>query len=188
MNCYKKVGQKLSTFEEQMGKYTTEIKLAVVKKYLDGGIGYHRLSAREGIPAIVIRRWVDAYRLHGDEAFRRRGEHYSLELKLSVLRHMWDNAFSINHTAAVFNIPNPDSIRTWARRYGEGGSKALGRIVRAVPHMPARVPPPDDRPADELTREELLKRVRHLQMEVAVLKKLEALAQAKKAAAPKKRK
>jgi transposase len=40
----------------------------------------------------------------------------------------------------------------------------------------------------ELTREELLKRVEYLQMEVAVLKKLEALAQAKKAAARKKRK
>lgn len=172
-----------------MVKYTKEIKLRVVKQYLDGQIGYHRLSAQQGIPAPVIRRWVGAYRLHGDEAFHRRLEHYSPELKLSVLQHMWDNALSINQTAAVFNIPNPDSIRTWAKRYDEGGSEALGRIKPAVPDMPARVTPPDDKPVEELTREELLKRVQYLQMEVAVLKKLEALAQAKKkAAALKKRK
>lgn len=171
-----------------MVKYTKEIKLKVVKQYLDGQLGYHRLAAQQGIPAPVIRRWVGAYRLHGDGAFLRRGAHYSPELKLSVLQHMWDNALSINQTAAVFNIPNPDSIRTWAKRYDEGGSEALGRIKIAVPDMPARITPPDDRPVEELTREELLKRVQYLQMEVAVLKKLEALAQAKKAAAQKKRK
>ena len=171
-----------------MVKYSEEIKLRVIKQYLDGQLGYHRLAAQQGIPAPVIRRWVDAYRLHGDEAFQRRREHYSPGLKLSVLQHMWDNALSINQTAAVFNIPNPHSIRIWAKRYDEGGSEALGRIKPAVPDMPARITPPDDRPVEELTREELLKRVQYLQMEVAVLKKLEALAQAKKAAARKKRK
>ena len=171
-----------------MVKYTEEIKRRVIKQYLDRQIGYHRLSAQLGIPAVVIRRWVDAYRLHGDEFFRRRREHYDPKLKLSVLQHMWDNALSINQTAAVFNIPNPQSIRIWAKRYDEGGSEALVRIRAAVPDMPARVTPPDDRPAQDLTREELLKRVEYLQMEVAVLKKLEALAQAKKAAALKKRK
>lgn len=171
-----------------MVKYTREIKLKVIRQYLEGLAGYRRLSAQHGMPAVVIRRWVDAYRLHGDEALRRRRKHYSLEDKLSVLQHMWDNALTINQTAAVFNIPNPDSIRTWAKRYDEGGSEALGRIKPTAPDMSARVTPPDDKPAHELTREELLKRVEYLQMEVAVLKKLEALAQAKKIAAQKKRK
>lgn len=171
-----------------MVKYTDQIKLKVIKLYLDGQIGFHRLAAQQGIPAPVIRRWVDAYRLHGDESLCRRREHYSVEFKRSVVQHMWENALSINQTAASFNIPNPDSIRTWAKRYDEGGSEALGRIKPVVPAMPERATPSDDKPLHELTREELLKRVEHLQMEVAVLKKLEALAQAKKAAAPKKRK
>jgi transposase len=171
-----------------MVKYTKQIKLKVIKQYLDGPLGYHRLSAQQGIPAPVIRRWVDAYRLHGDESFHRRREHYSAELKLSVLEHMWDNALSINQTAAVFNIPNPASIRIWAKRYDEGGGEALARIGTAVLDMPARIPQPDNKPLQELTREELLKRVEWLEMEVVVLKKLEALTQAKKAAARKKRK
>ena len=171
-----------------MVKYTKEAKLKVIKQYLDGQLGYHRLSTKLGIPAFTIRRWVDAYRLHGDESFERRRAHYSAGFKLSVLQHIWDNGTTINQTAAVFNIPHPDSIRTWAKRYKEGGSEALGRIKAAVPDMPTRLPPPDDKPVHELTREELLKRVEYLQMENAVLKKLDALTQAKKAAAQKKRK
>ena len=171
-----------------MLKYTKKTKLKVIKQYLDGQLGYHRLSAKLGIPAFTIRRWVDAYRLHGEESFERRRGHYPAEFKLSVLQHMWDNGTTINQTAAFFNIPHPDSIRIWAKRYGEGGSERLGRIETAVPDMPTRLPPPDDKPVHELTREELLKRVEYLQMEVTVLKKLEALTQAKKAAAQKKRK
>lgn len=171
-----------------MVKYTKKTKLKVIKQYLDGQLGYHRLSAKLGIPAFTIRRWVDAYRLHGNESFARRRDQYPAEFKLSVLQYMWDNKITINQTAAVFNIPHPDSIRTWAKRYDEGGSEALGRIKTAASDMPTRLPPPDDKPVHELTREELLKRVEYLQMEVAVLKKLEALTQAKKAAAQKKRK
>jgi transposase len=171
-----------------MVKYTKRAKLKVIKQYLDGQLGYHRLSAQVGIPAFTIRRWVDAYRLHGDKSFVRRRDHYPAEFKLSVLQYMWDNSTTINQTAAVFNIPHPDSIRTWAKRFDEGGSEALGRMETAVLKMPKRLTPPDDRPVQELTREELLGRVEYLQMEVAVLKKLEALTQKKKPVAPKKRK
>ena len=172
-----------------MVKYTKRTKLKVIKQYLDGQLGYHRLSSKLGIPAFTIRRWVNAYRLHGNESLVRRRGHYPAKFKLSVLQHMWDNAATINQTAAVFNIPHPDSIRIWAKRYGEGGSEALGRIKTAVPDMPKRMLPHDDKPVQELTREELLQRVEWLQMEVVVLKKLEALTQAKKkAAALKKRK
>ena len=171
-----------------MVKYTKQTKLKVIKQYLDGQLGYHRLSAKVGIPAFTIRRWVNAYQLHGDQSFVRRRDQYPAEFKLSVLQHMWDNSTTFNQTAAVFNIPNPESIRIWARRHDKGGSEALGRIKAAAPPMPVRITPPDDKPTHELTRVELLKRVEYLQMEVAVLKKLEALAQAKKAAALKKRK
>jgi transposase len=171
-----------------MVRYTKQTKLKVIKQYLVGQLGYHRLSAKLGIPAFTIRRWVDAYRLHGDQSLARVREQYGTAFKLSVLQHMWENATTINQTAAVFNIPHPDSIRHWAKRYGEGGSEALGRIKAVAPDMPTRLPPPEDKPVNELTREELLKRVEYLQMEVAVLKKLEALTQAKKAAALKMRK
>jgi transposase len=171
-----------------MVKYTKQFKLKVIKHYLNGKLGFKRVAAHYKITAPMIRRWVAAYRLHGDQSLCRRREHYSAEFKLSVVQHMWDNALSTNQTAAVFNIPNPTSIRIWVKRYSEGGSDALARISKTVPDMPAPAPKPDNKPEQELTREELLKRVEYLQMEVAVLKKLQALTQARKAAAPKKRK
>jgi transposase len=172
-----------------MVKYTKQFKLKVIKYYLQGKGGYHRAAAHFDITAPMIRRWVAAYRLHGDESFRQRQGCYTHEFKLSVLQHMWDNALSANQTAAIFNIPNPTSIRIWSRRYDEGGSEALAsRRKAALLDMPARASKSDDKPNQELTREELLKRVEYLEMEVVVLKKLEALTQAKKAAARKKRK
>lgn len=172
-----------------MVKYTKRFKLKVIKHYLKGNIGFNRLAAHHGITAPMIRRWVAAYRLHGDESFRRQQGHYEAEFKLSVLQHMWENGLSANQTAAVFNIPNPTSIRIWVKRYEEGGSEALARKRTAAPlDMSAPTSKPDSKPEKELTREELLKRVKYLEMEVVVLKKLEALIQADKAAALKKRK
>ena len=54
--------------------------------------------------------------------------------------------------------------------------------------MKAPVRKPDPKPDAELTRDELLKRLEYLRMENEVLKKLEALTQAKKTGATSKRK
>ena len=175
-----------------MVKYTAELKRKVVKHYLEGLMGYRLIAAHYKIAAPIIKRWVAAYRLHGEESLCRRYTSYSAEFKLSVLEHMWDNALSNNQVAAVFNIPNPSSIRSWERRYQDGGSKALAHLKKSTSDMP--VPPlqpernPEARPLQELTHEQLLARAEHLQMEVAVLKKLQALTQAKRAATLKKRK
>jgi len=171
-----------------MVKYTKQFKLEVIKYYLEGKLGFKRVAAHYKIAAPVIRRWVAAYRLHGDESLRGRRAHYTTEFKLLVLQHMWDNALSNNQTAAVFNIRNPTSIRMWAERYSEGASEASAHARTARPDMPAPTSKSDNKPEQELTREELLKRIEHLEMEVVVLKKLQALTQARKAAAPKKRK
>jgi len=171
-----------------MVKRTKQFKLKVINRYLTGNLGFHRLAACHGISAALLRRWVAAYRLHGDDSLSRSRERYSVQTKLSVLQHMWDNGQSFNQAAAFFNIPSPNSVRIWAKRYSEGGCEALKRVKRSKPAMPAPTSKPDAKPAQELTREELLKRVEHLEMEVVVLKKLDALTQARKAAAPKKRK
>jgi transposase len=177
-----------------MVKYTEHFRREVIKHYLDGKLGYKRVAAHYQISAPMIRRWVAAYRLHGEESVGRKRARYSTEFKLSVLRHLWDNALSYNQAAAVFNIPNPTTIGIWEKRYRDGGSEALARITPPIPEMPESSPQPDNKPeADskpeqELSREQLLDRIEYLQMEVAVLKKLQALTQAKKAAALKKRK
>lgn len=172
-----------------MIKYTEKFKTKLVKQYIGGKHGGFKLiSARYGINAPALRRWVAAYREHGANGLRKKFERYSASFKLSVLQHMWENGLSQNQVAAIFNIRKSCSIALWQRRYQEGGVEGLGRPPRAKPDsMKAPTKKPDVKPDNELSREDLLKRLDYLRMENEVLKKLQALTQARKAATPKRK-
>lgn len=173
-----------------MIKYTEKFKTRVVKQYLGGKHGgFKRISAQHGIGAPMLRRWVAAYREHGADGLKQKFERYSSSFKLSVLQHMWENALSQNQVAAIFNIRKPYSVGLWEKRYREGGAEDLRRPPRTKPHpMKAPTQKPDDKRDDELSREDLLKRLEYLRMENEVLKKLQALTQARKTTATPKRK
>lgn len=173
-----------------MIKYTEKFKTKVVKQYIGGKHGGFKLvAARHGIGAPTLRRWVAAYREHGANGLKRKFERYSPSFKLSVLQHMWENGLSQNQVAAIFNIRKPYSVGLWQRRYQEDGAEGLSRTPRTKPDsMKAPTRKPDDKRDEELSREDLLKRLDYLRMENEVLKKLQALTQARKATATPKRK
>lgn len=168
-----------------MSKYSEQFKLTVVEHYLGGLAGYRNVGHHYGLAPAVVRRWVLWYRTHGVAGLSKKKRSYSREFKLSVLQHMWDNSLSHTKVAAVFNIGNTSSIGLWERRFHSGGSDALARTSRRKPgqlNAPTSKPPP---PANdqERSREDLLAEVDQLRMEVAVLKKLQALVQAKRKSA-----
>jgi transposase len=174
-------------------KYTKEFKQTVVHDYLSSHEGYRNVSRRHGMAnRSLLERWVVAYEIHGDAGLSPKRSRYDAAFKLSVLQHMWENRLSITETAAKFDIRRHSTVGDWERAHREGGVKAL------TPSLPKRRPKqmtiPTTKPAvpageDKRSREELLAENEHLRMEVAYLKKLEALVQARqKSAAPKKRK
>lgn len=168
-----------------MIKYTAKFKEKVVREYLGGKLGFKLTAAKYGLDSATIRRWVAAYRIHGRNGLRRKVERYDLTFKVSALRHMWENALSYNQTAATFNIRKPSSISLWDKRYREGGIDAISPPRKAAPiKMPTSKP--DPKPDEQRTREDLIKEVEYLRMENEVLKKLQALAQARKSSAKKK--
>jgi transposase len=173
-----------------MIKYTEQFKIQVVKDYLAGSVGFKSVARQHGLAAPVVRRWVEWYRLHGVDGLSKKARSYSAEFKLSVLQRMWDNSLSQTQVAAVFNIGNSTSIGIWERRFLDGGIEALARSPRTKrENMEAPTSKPVPKPSDdERTRGELLSELVDLRAEVAYLKKLEALVQAKKKAALKKRK
>jgi transposase len=171
-----------------VNKYTEQFKLKVVKHYLKGPMGYGRLSAHHGVATPHIRQWVSAYRLHGMDGLRRKVTRYDAKFKLSVLQHMWDNGLSNRQAAAHFNIRNPTSVAIWESRYREGGVSALARPPKKALNMKAPTAKSEPQPDQERSREDLLEELGYLRMENEVLKKLQALAQARKAPATKKRK
>lgn len=165
-----------------MIKYSEQYKLTVIEYYLTGLAGYRNVGHHFGLAPAIVRRWVLWYRNHGLAGLSRQTSSYSPEFKLSVLQHMWDNSLSQTQVAAVFNIRSTVSIGTWERRFHNGGIEALARTSRRAP---AKLNAPTSKPPSsandqERSREDILAELDQLRMEVAVLKKLQALAQAKK--------
>ena len=164
-----------------MAKHSYELKIQVVKDYLDGLGGYLTLSKRYQIAAKHLSQWVALYQAHGAEALKKRYSQHSTEFKLEVLGCMDSQAWSPQQTAAHFNIPSPSTIRDWRRLYNQGGALALEPKPKGRSPMTKQTDYKAllSKPVAELTHEELLKRLEYLEVENAYLKKLEALAQRK---------
>lgn len=169
-----------------MTKYSEQFKLKIVQEYLDGTEGSNTLGKQYGVPRSMIKKWVQLYQAHGVDGLKKKLSSYSAEFKLSVLKHMWDNALSFGQTAATFNIRHHAIIGVWERSYRDGGFGALVQRPRGRPkQMPPATTKPEPSPDDEKrTREELLAELNQLRMENAYLKKLRALVQAKQKATP----
>jgi transposase len=174
-----------------MTKYTEQFKLEVVRDYLAAGsAGLRAVAQRYGIPShFTVRKWVLAYQVHGNVGQSRGPSQYSAQFKLSVLRDMWDNHLSMVQTAVKFDIRDHGMVGKWERAYREGGVEALAPRPRGKPKPMATPAPKPDSPIDDekRSREDLLAEVNYLRMELAYLKKLQALVQARPKQAPQKK-
>jgi transposase len=137
----------------------------------------------------MVRKWVLAYQVHGSVAQSTKRSQYSAEFKLSVLQCMWDNHLSMLQTAIKSNVRDHGMVGRWEDAYREGGCEALTPRPRGKPKPMATPVSKADSPTDDdkRSREELLAEVNQLRMELAYLKKLEALVQARPKQAPKKK-
>jgi transposase len=162
-------------------KYEEEFKLATVERYLQGTDGYERFAKKCGLAKHTLRIWVLRYRKHGAAGLARKTGRYDADFKMSVIRHMWENALSYTQAAAVFNVRNVSSVAAWERRYRDGGALALDPPRKiSCTGMQAPTSKPDPLPEDDKrSREDLLKELEYLRMENAYLKKVDALVQAK---------
>ena len=162
-------------------KFTAEFKLQVVRQYLDGHDGTARTAQAAGVSRSLLRMWVNAYEVHGSSGLSPKRGRYSPEFRLQVLQHMWDNELSYKQITATFNLGSPTTISLWERRYRAAGVEGLNITPRRSSLMPTLYRKPENPPPDEQrSREDILAELNYLRMENAVLKKLEALAQARK--------
>jgi len=175
-----------------MTKYSESLKLKVVQEYLSGSAGHKSLAKQYGVGRTSVLRWVASYREHGEKGLRKKFSQYDVAFKLSVLRRVERESLSQTQAAALFGLRGGAGVvAKWSRQYHEGGPQALKPKPRGRPKkMPTLKPPkallPQDDEANAL--EALRKENEYLRAEVAYLKKLEALAQARRQAAQKKRK
>ena len=164
-----------------MSKYSNEFKLAVIKQYLFGKAGFKTVGDQYGVKYAYVRKWVHAFKTHGQKSLTQAYTHYPSIFKLSVLQAMEQDQLSVNQAATRFNIPAPSTIGHWQRLYNEGGITALEPKPKGRPPMskPSDIKALLAKPLSSLTHEELLRKAQYLEVENAYLKKLEALAQQK---------
>lgn len=166
-----------------MSKYSEQFKLAIVKQYA-AGAGYKQIANEHSLPYSTVRKWVALHQTHGMAGLVKKFSHYSAAFKLSVLQRMWDDQLSYSQVAPIFNIRNAGCLSHWERCYHSGGLDALAPRTRGRPKKMPILPNTESSeslpdPAHQ-TRDELVAEVNQLRMEVAFLKKLEALVQAQR--------
>jgi transposase len=165
-----------------MRKYSEQFKLSVIQRYLSGPLGFRAVAEESGVGIAMVKRWVAFYRAHGVDGISAKPPlRYSVEFKLNVLRHMWDNHLSCAQAAAAFNVRGQCNVASWQRNYRAGGADALmsasSKMARKVSNNPIPTAAPTGSDAEGPSREKLLERIEDLEMEVAYLKKLRALIQ-----------
>lgn len=171
-----------------MAKYDLKFKLKVAREGLERTTGLGAISRRYGLDHSMVRRWVDSFRQHGRAGLAKKYARYDARFKQGVLDRIQSEGLSKRQAATLFGIRSPGIIGQWQRQYDEGGLGAWVPASRRRSRMPAKKPPDKAlKPDEELSREELLEALADSRAEIAYLKKRDALIQAKKAAAQKKR-
>ena len=158
-------------------KYSTELKLEIVKKYLEGNIGLKQLAEEYNLSTKAdIQKWLAAYEHHGVQGLNTVNYTYAGNFKVYVVEYMQRTGASIRQTAAYFNIPSPPTVASWQRIYNTEGKEALceERRGRANKMNSKKGKKPQD---NKKENEDILAELKRLRMENEYLKKLNALVQ-----------
>ncbi|RUL45407.1 IS3 family transposase [Lysinibacillus antri] len=158
-----------------MSKFTLEEKLDAITDYLQGHKSFTDLAKELDTSTAVVRNWVKQYEHHGSKALNPSYTKYSAQFKLDVLKYMNENGTSPNETAAIFNIPEPSTIRKWKRVFEKDGIDGLQLRKKGRPSMKKELMKQTKEVPAEGSIEALEARIKQLEMENAYFKKVECL-------------
>lgn len=166
---------------ERKVKYDYAFKLECVELVLKEHYSDGYVSKLKQIPRWNIRKWVSFYKTYGEIGlFPRMNQSYSTEFKLKVVKSIEKESLSLMSAGVRFNIPNISIILKWKKDFANFGIEGLQpkQKGRPVSMSDKRKKSKSDQP---LTREEeLLKENERLRCENELLKKLQALIQARR--------
>ncbi|WP_161956995.1 helix-turn-helix domain-containing protein [Slackia faecicanis] len=134
------------------------------------GYGREAVAARLGVNDGTVRNWEYAYRALGKEALLNgKRLSYSQDLKLEAARMFLDDGMTKSRIMEELGIKSKSALERWIREYRTAGAAAL------EPKPGGRRPKPG-KPAYATREEELEARVRELELENEILKRISALA------------
>lgn len=161
-----------------MPKYSFDLKLKIVKEYLEGPLGYTLLAKKYDKPSeTAIKKWVKSYQAFGEEGLRKKRsrEFYSIQLKRKVLHYMKQTGASYQETAIAFQINEPALVGYWQRTFLREGIEGLQKRTKGRSSMSKKRKSTPSKQEMGTAREKQLERENELlRLENAYLKKLKA--------------
>jgi transposase-like protein len=123
-----------------------------------------------GCPSATVRKWLYTFKVGGREALLVR-EHraYSQELKIAAVRDFLDGGMSRPEVMEKYGIRSLSPLMKWIGLYREGGPDALAPKPRGRRRRQAL-------PVFQSREEELVARIQELELELAIQKRINALA------------
>lgn len=159
-----------------MAKYTSEFKLEVAKYILEEKHSTVEASKKFNVPQVMAYRWFRKYEKDGVKSLiKSKNKKYSGEFKLNMIKYMHTNHLSPQEVSFKFSIPSTSVILKWERIYYEEGPQGLFKERRGrIKNMSSKS---SKKKLSQETENDLIEEVQQLRMEVAYLKKLNALVQ-----------
>lgn len=163
-------------------KFTKSFKLKAVQEVLKNNLSITQVCDNLEISKTDLKKWVKYYKQYGISGLESRIKNtiYTSDFKLSVIRSIVETGLSTREAALINNIPSPTTVWSWYLIYQVKGAKGFYTETRGRPRtMNKKIQRKISK--KPLTREEeLLLENESLRAELALLKKLHALAQARK--------
>ncbi len=164
-----------------MVKFSLGFKKVVSEKYLEGELSLKSVARMYGISPCTVRKWAYAYREHGISILTGKKGRYSAELKLTVVKEVVDDVFSVREVAVKYGIPAFGTVCNWLEKYRKYGEDAFIRKNKKS------IPVPDKSAISPTLTKDEREELEQLRVENAYLKKLKALVQQKTCSTPRKK-
>lgn len=167
---------------ERKVKYDYAFKLECVELVLKKHYSNNYVSKLKGPNKSNIQKWVSFYNTYGKSGLLpRKNQNYSIDFKQNVLITIEKESLSLKESCLRFNIPDAAIIVKWKKDFANFGLEGLQPKQRGRPRSMSNYKRKKRKSDKPLTREEeLLKENERLRCENELLKKLQALIQARK--------
>lgn len=158
-----------------MKEYPTDFKLKVIRELKDSIGTKANVYKKYGIPKQTISKWEKLYDSYGVAGLEGKRKHatYSGAFKQAVIEDMRNNHLSQHEVSLKYHVGRTQ-IQNWERIYLQEGPEGLyiERRGRKSTGRPPKV-------LDKKVEEDLIAENQRLRMEIAYLKKLNALVREK---------
>lgn len=162
-------------------KYNDEFKLLCINEVLLNQESILSVANKYQVCDSLLKKWIRYYKKFGKESLiaKAKNSKYDSDFKLKVILEVKQKSISLAAACLKYNIPSVSTLMSWVNKYNQYGSKVLFEEKRGKPkNMDFKRA--KKKTKEPLTKEEqLLKENEALRCEIALLKKFNALIQAK---------